>query len=84
MNSGPLAKWREALSSRAFTIQLSAAAISLAVLFITIGDFFAYVQSVQGTSLNDPVLDSIPADDMSVVIFSLYIVRWRPAWCISF
>jgi hypothetical protein len=63
--------WRQAFSSRTFVIQLAVTLVCLLVLYFVIGPFFAYVQSVPGKTLNDPVLASIRAEDMSVVIFTL-------------
>lgn len=70
MNGTPTSEWKLAFSSSAFVIQLTCTLISLVVLAFMIDDFFAYVQSVKGTTLNDPVLNMIPAEDMSVVIFT--------------
>ncbi|HMJ71143.1 MAG TPA: phosphatase PAP2-related protein [Cyclobacteriaceae bacterium] len=63
--------WKQAIGSRTFVVQLSVTMFLLLLLALLIGRFFAYVQSVKGTLLNDPLLAMLPAEDMSMIIFPL-------------
>jgi membrane-associated phospholipid phosphatase len=63
--------WNQAIGSRFFVIQLSITAVTLVLLSLFIGRFFIYVQSVEGSRLNDPLLAIIRADDVSAVVFTL-------------
>lgn len=63
--------WKAALSSRTFTAQLAAFLVSLAIVAFFIGDFFTYIESVAGTPLTDPILNLLPAYNLSVPIFTI-------------
>lgn len=56
---------------RAFVVHLSVTLLVLIVFTVFSGQFFGFIQSVSGRSLNDSLLSLIPAHDMSIAIFGL-------------
>lgn len=74
--------WQRAWEYPAFRIKLITGLISLTFISVFVPDFFLYIQSRPGILLQDPVLEMLPARDVSPCIFLLLypfmaLMIWR-------
>lgn len=72
--------WSKAWSNPAFKRKTITYSILLIVLLAVFPFFFAYIEQRQGVQLRDPLLDNIPAVDVSlatfIVIWSMTLFLW--------
>lgn len=66
-----LSEWKEALERRDMRIQLVALSLMVTFYLWIIPGFFRYIQQRSGVTLNDPVLNHLPAMDLSVYCFGI-------------
>jgi hypothetical protein len=75
--SGIYERWSRALSSIVFRKQLFVYLLIFVAILIFFPNFFAFIESRKGWLLTDPVLQLIPANDLSIITFSII-------WIMSF
>ncbi|MBC7485408.1 MAG: hypothetical protein H7282_01470 [Cytophagaceae bacterium] len=63
--------WKQALQIPAFRIHAIAALLAGILIALSAPGFLGFIQTVQGTPLQDMLLNHIPAHDMSWYIFAL-------------
>jgi hypothetical protein len=66
--------WREAFSTKSFTIKFVVGWILLLTILGLYPYYFAYIQARPGTQLNDWLLAAIPAVDFSGLVFGIIAV----------
>jgi hypothetical protein len=72
--TGIAARWREAMRSRAFRIELVGIVAALAAALAGFARFLAYNEMRSGVQLPDPVLALFPARDLTWLIFAMIYV----------
>jgi len=63
--------WKEALRQNRYRLLTGYIIVSLLVFLIGLPSFFQFIQNKPGITLNDSVLQSLPAVDLSIPIFTL-------------
>ena len=69
--SGIYERWSRALSSIVFRKQLFVYLLIFVAILIFFPNFFAFIESRKGWLITDPVLQLIPANDFSIITFSI-------------
>ncbi|HKI47150.1 MAG TPA: hypothetical protein VKA08_17600 [Balneolales bacterium] len=67
-------EWKEALERRDIRIQLGGLFVVITFYLWALPGFFRYIQQRQGIVLNDPILNHLPALDLSVYCFGILYI----------